>query len=66
MIDYSRKVLFLHQLYCNIAAGNAASIQLFGRAGFEITGIKKEWLRVENGWEDELLLQLKLEEMRNL
>jgi diamine N-acetyltransferase len=60
MIDYSRKVLFLHQLYCNIAASNTASIQLFGKVGFEITGTKKEWLRTENGWEDELLLQLKL------
>jgi diamine N-acetyltransferase len=60
MIDYSRKVLFLHQIYCNIAASNVASIQLFGKVGFEITGTKKEWLRVENGWEDELLLQLRL------
>ena len=61
MIDYCRKVLFLHQLYCNIAVRNTASIQLFKKAGFEITGTKKDWLRTENGWEDELLLQLKLQ-----
>jgi len=61
MVDYCRQVLFLHQLYCNIAASNTASIQLFGKAGFEITGTKKEWLRTENGWEDELFLQLKLD-----
>ena len=60
MIEYSRKILFLNQLYCNISASNTASVQLFGKAGFEITGTKKEWLRIENGWEDELLLQLKL------
>jgi len=60
MVDYCRQVLFLHQLYCSIAANNTASIQLFGKAGFEITGTKKEWLRTENGWEDELFLQLKL------
>ena len=60
MIEYSRKVLFLNQLYCNISASNTASIQLFGKTGFEITGTKKEWLRTENGWEDEMLLQLKL------
>jgi diamine N-acetyltransferase len=60
MIDYSRQVLFLHQLYCHIAASNTASIQLFGKAGFEITGTKKDWLRTETGWEDELLLQLKV------
>jgi len=61
MMDYCRKVLFLHQLYCNVAASNAASIQLFKKAEFEITGIKKEWLRTENGWEDEFLMQLKIE-----
>ena len=60
MIDYCRKVLFLNQLYCSIAASNKASIQLFEKAGFEITGTKKEWLHTETGWEDEFLLQLKL------
>ena len=60
MINYCRKVLFLNQLYCSIAASNTASIQLFGKAGFEITGTKKEWLRTESGWDDELFLQLKL------
>ncbi len=58
MIEYCRKVLFLHQLYCNISAGNTSSIKLFGKAGFEITGTKKDWLKTENGWEDEFLLQL--------
>ncbi len=61
MIDYCRKVLFLHQLYCNIPASNTASIKLFGKAGFEITGTKKDWLRTENGWEDEFFLQLQFE-----
>ena len=60
MMDYCRKVLFLHQLYCNISESNTASIQLFKKAGFEVTGTKKEWLRTEFGWEDEFLLQLKL------
>jgi len=60
MMEYSRKILFLNQLYCNISVSNTASIQLFGKAGFKITGTKKEWLRTESGWEDELLLQLKL------
>ena len=61
MIDYCRKVLFLNQLFCNIAASNTASIQLFKKVGFESTGTKKEWLRTETGWEDELILQLKIE-----
>jgi len=61
MADYCRKVLFLHQLYCNIAASNIASIKLFEKAGFEITGTKKDWLRNETCWEDEFLLQLRIE-----
>ena len=60
MIDYCRKTLFLNQLFCNIAASNTASIQLFRKVGFEITGTKKEWLRTETGWEDEHFLQLKI------
>jgi len=60
MVEYSRKILFLNQLYCNVSKNNIASIQLFEKAGFEITGTKKEWLRTETGWEDELLLQLKI------
>ena len=60
MMEYSRNILFLNQLYCNIAVSNTASIQLFKKIGFEITGTKKEWLRTETGWEDELFLQLKL------
>jgi len=57
MMEYCRKVLHLNQIYCNIAISNTASIQLFGKVGFEITGTKKEWLRTETGWEDELLMQ---------
>ena len=60
MTEYCRKVLFLHQLYCNIAESNTASINLFQKSGFEITGTKKEWIRIEHGWENELLMQLKL------
>ena len=61
MIEYCRNVLFLYQLYCNIAVSNTVSIKLFEKAGFKITGSKKDWLRTKTGWEDELLLQLKIE-----
>jgi len=58
MIDYCRKVLFLHQLYCNISVSNTASIKLFEKAGFKITGTKKDWLKTETGWEDVVYMQL--------
>ncbi|MDR0714388.1 MAG: GNAT family N-acetyltransferase [Bacteroidales bacterium] len=61
IIDYSKHVLFLHQLYCNIAASNTVSLHLFEKTGFSISGVKKEWLKTTDGWEDELFLQLQLD-----
>jgi diamine N-acetyltransferase len=60
MIDYARTILFLHQLYCHVSASNIASIKLFEKAGFQIAGTKKDWLKTDKGWEDEYLFQLLL------
>jgi diamine N-acetyltransferase len=57
MTEYCFRVLNLHQVYCNVAAGNQASIRLFQEAGFEQCGRKKEWLFRGSGYEDELLFQ---------
>ena len=57
LIKYCFEVLKLHQLWCNIAASNQASIQLFNSAGFKVVGEKKEWLYTGSGYEGELLLQ---------
>jgi len=58
LIDYSFTTLNLHQLYCNITTDNESSILLFQKHGFQITGIKKQWVRDGNKYKDELLLQL--------
>jgi diamine N-acetyltransferase len=58
LIHYSFEVLGLHQLYCNVAKGNDASLNLFIKCGFQITGEKKDWLRGTESWTDEYLLQL--------
>lgn len=58
IIDYSFNTLHLHQLFCNITTDNAPSLKLFKKAGFEIIGLKKDWLRFKNSWADEYLLQL--------
>lgn len=55
---YAFETLHLHQLYCNIALDNKASMQLFHKAGFELVGIKKKWIRTKIGFKDEALLQL--------
>ena len=55
--NYAFNQLGLHQLYCNIASGNSRSIQLFEKANFTQTGVKKEWLRINKEWQDELFFQ---------
>lgn len=54
---YGRSVLGLHQLWCNVGATNEASLALFAACGFTRVGIKRDWLRRPDGWEDEILLQ---------
>ncbi len=58
LADYAFGILQLHQLFCNIAVGNASSIKLFEAAGFSCIGTKKEWLKTREGFEDELFFQL--------
>ena len=57
VVKYCFEVLHLHQIYCNIAAGNSASIKLFKDAGFVECGRKKEWLFDGSTYNDELLFQ---------
>jgi diamine N-acetyltransferase len=58
LVRYGFEVLRLHQLYTDIPAGNIPSLRLFERHGFVRCGVKKQWLRTAEGWEDELTLQL--------
>jgi len=58
IIVYSFEQLQLHQLYANIGTDNEISIQLFTKFGFQKIGIKKDWIKVNNRYKDELLFQL--------
>ena len=57
-LDYSFHTLQLHQLYCNITAGNADSLKLFKKCGFTVTGKKIEWVKTPGKYLDEYLLQM--------
>jgi len=57
-ISYCFETLQLHQLYCNITAGNVESIRLFKRCGFKITGRKTDWIKSPGKYNMEFLLQL--------
>lgn len=58
LIQYAFNTLQMHQLYCNVAMNNEKSLHLFQSHGFEIIGVKREWLYCNNEWFDECLLQL--------
>ena len=61
LIDYSKNILGLKQLYCNIAENNKLSISLFNRCGFKQTGVKEKWQKISPDiWIDVYFFQLHL------
>lgn len=58
LINYCFKTLQLHQLYCNILSTNNESINLFEKQGFVLTGIKKDWILRDSGYDDVHMFQL--------
>jgi diamine N-acetyltransferase len=57
IMEYACNVLGIYQLYANVAESNQPSIELFKKMGFETVGLKKQWLKIPNGWEGEFLFQ---------
>lgn len=58
LVNYCFSTLQLHQMYCNITVDNEESVKLFATLGFQICGIKKQWVKNNNQYIDEYLLQL--------
>ena len=58
MLNYTEKVLDLHNVTCSIQATNQESIHLFEKAGFQKVGVRKEWFRVQGKRIDEMIYQL--------
>ncbi|GAB2776057.1 GNAT family N-acetyltransferase [Salinimicrobium soli] len=58
MCKYSFTHLGLHQVYAHVGADNTSSKLLFEKAGFVCTGQKKDWIRVNGTYKDELIYQL--------
>ena len=57
IFGYATEVLGLKQLFANISVKNVASIHLFEKEGFVKSGIKKNWIKTLQGWDDELFFQ---------
>lgn len=58
LINYCFTHLELHQIYAGVGIDNVSSRKLFEKAGFLRTGQKKDWLRVNGTYKDELVYQL--------
>ena len=58
LIQYSKTHLSLHQLYCNILEDNSHSFNLFKSVEFKQVGLKKDWIKFDGKYKNELLLQL--------
>ncbi len=56
--NYAFKHLDMHQLYAAISEDNKSSIRLFEALGFIKTGVRKQWLKVGEGFIDEYFYQL--------
>lgn len=57
LCNYAFSILDLHQLYANILEENKASIHLFEKLGFDKIGVKKEWVRTNSGFKNEIIFQ---------
>jgi len=58
LIRYAFDVLSLRQLFSNMTPENTASVSLFEKFGFTRCGIKKDWVRIGDGWTEEWMYQL--------
>lgn len=58
LTNYCFTHLDLHQLYCNIAETNIASITLFENQGFKKVGLKKDWIFQNGNYKNEYLYQI--------
>jgi diamine N-acetyltransferase len=58
LLEYAFGFLNFKQLFCEIPEDNSISLKLFTNEGFEITGLRKEWVRRGNHWLNAHFLQL--------
>lgn len=62
--EYCFRHLDLIQLYCNVLSENENSIKLFARAGFALSGTRKNWIRSGSIYKDQHFMQLFREDVK--
>ncbi len=54
--EYCKSRLCLHQLGASVASSNYSAKHIFESAGFAVTGLRPDWVRTPDGYEDVELL----------
>ena len=57
LCDYCFRHLDMHQVYANILEENLSSRALFEKMGFDLVGLKKDWVFYHGEFKNELLYQ---------
>ena len=57
IMSYAFDVLGVHQIFANITEDNQPSIGLFTNLGFNVSGVKQEWIVSGGGYKNELFVQ---------
>lgn len=57
LCKYAFSQLDVHQVYANIGEDNTKSMDLFKKAGFQKTSVKKDWNFYAGSFKDEVLFQ---------
>lgn len=57
LLDYSRDILHLHQVYAYSDIRNDVSVKLFETLGFSGSTLLKDWLKTSTGYVDAMLMQ---------
>ena len=57
LLKYCKETLLLHQVVCDVAIDNNASLRMFESLGFSPCGTLKEWTATPHGWTDAVRMQ---------
>ena len=57
LLHYCKTMLLLHQVYAEVPCKNEISMALFANAGFQQSGVRKDWLLRGQEYEDVVVMQ---------
>ncbi|GHT18440.1 N-acetyltransferase [Bacteroidia bacterium] len=57
MGDYAFEILHLQQIYAHVPLTNQPSLRLLQKAGYEQSGVLKNWLKTPSGYADVAVMQ---------